>query len=103
MSDCGCYTAPGLPQGSCQNEISNCLGSGSGSGSGGQFGGLLSGVGIAPKLPASVVLTSGRPAKPLNDRKRISIPRQWSKLFSVHLFEDHDNKINPCFMNKLIK
>ena len=75
MSACGCYTAPGLPQGSCQKEINFPC---SGSGSGGQFGGVISGAGTVPEQPASVILPSVRPAKPrpLNDRKRISIPRQ---------------------------
>ena len=74
VSDCGCYTVPGLPQGSCQTEI-NFPCSGSGSGSGGQIGGVISGVGEAP---ASVILPSVRPQKPrpLNDRKKVSIPRQ---------------------------
>merc|ERR1712018_343855 len=71
ISDCHCYTVPGLPPGSCQKTI---IGSwdcpGSGSGQGGQVGGGISaGVGVAP---ADSIFIPARPQKPRPLREKVS-------------------------------
>ena len=75
ISDCGCYTVPGLPQGSCQTEI-NFPCAGSGSGTGGQVGGVFAEVGYAP---ADVnIQTPVKPQKPglFNVREKLFSRRQ---------------------------